>query len=134
MIYTDGACSGNPGPGGWGAILMHGETRKGLSGGKSETTNNRMELQAAIEALNANDYTFCLLDVNLQGDLSAPVARYLAKAGIPFVFATGYGSDGYDMVETFDATIIPKPIEPAILKRALKDALGKAGHGEHSDP
>lgn len=52
-IYTDGACSGNPGPGGWGAILVHGETRKELSGGDSETTNNRMELQAAIEALRA---------------------------------------------------------------------------------
>ena len=52
-IYTDGACSGNPGPGGWGAILMHGETRKELSGGETATTNNRMELQAAIEALNA---------------------------------------------------------------------------------
>ena len=52
-IYTDGACSGNPGPGGWGAILVHGETRKELSGGEPETTNNRMELQAAIEALNA---------------------------------------------------------------------------------
>ena len=52
-IYTDGACSGNPGPGGWGAILLHGETCKELSGGESETTNNRMELQAAIEALNA---------------------------------------------------------------------------------
>jgi ribonuclease HI len=53
IIYTDGACSGNPGPGGWGAILVHGETRKELSGGETETTNNRMELQAAIEALNA---------------------------------------------------------------------------------
>jgi ribonuclease HI len=53
IIYTDGACSGNPGPGGWGAILVHGETRKELSGGESETTNNRMELRAAIEALNA---------------------------------------------------------------------------------
>jgi ribonuclease HI len=52
-IYTDGACSGNPGPGGWGAILLHGEARKELSGGETETTNNRMELQAAIEALNA---------------------------------------------------------------------------------
>lgn len=52
-IYTDGACSGNPGPGGWGAILMHGETRKELYGGDGETTNNRMELQAAIEALKA---------------------------------------------------------------------------------
>ncbi len=52
-IYTDGACSGNPGPGGWGAILVHGENRKELSGGEPETTNNRMELQAAIEALGA---------------------------------------------------------------------------------
>jgi len=52
-IYTDGACSGNPGPGGWGAILVHGKTRKELSGGETETTNNRMELQAAIEALKA---------------------------------------------------------------------------------
>ncbi len=52
-IYTDGACSGNPGPGGWGAILVHGRTQKELSGGETETTNNRMELQAAIEALNA---------------------------------------------------------------------------------
>lgn len=53
IIYTDGACSGNPGPGGWGAILVYGETRKELSGGEAETTNNRMELQAAIEALSA---------------------------------------------------------------------------------
>jgi ribonuclease HI len=52
-IYTDGACSGNPGPGGWGAILISGEHRKELNGGEAETTNNRMELTAAIEALNA---------------------------------------------------------------------------------
>ncbi len=52
-IYTDGACSGNPGPGGWGAILISGEHRKELSGGEGATTNNRMELTAAIEALNA---------------------------------------------------------------------------------
>ena len=52
-IYTDGACSGNPGPGGWGAILVHGQNRKELYGGEFETTNNRMELRAAIEALNA---------------------------------------------------------------------------------
>lgn len=53
VIYTDGACSGNPGPGGWGAILMWGEHRKELSGGESVTTNNRMELMAAISALEA---------------------------------------------------------------------------------
>ncbi|MBQ6374367.1 MAG: ribonuclease HI [Clostridia bacterium] len=50
-IYTDGACSGNPGPGGWGAILMYGEKRLELSGYAPHTTNNRMELQALIEAL-----------------------------------------------------------------------------------
>ncbi|UUX48721.1 ribonuclease HI [Nisaea acidiphila] len=50
-IYTDGACSGNPGPGGWGAILRYGDAEKELSGGDKETTNNRMELMAAITAL-----------------------------------------------------------------------------------
>ncbi len=53
VIYTDGACSGNPGPGGWGAILMYGELKKELSGGEKMTTNNRMELMAAISALSA---------------------------------------------------------------------------------
>ena len=46
--YTDGACSGNPGPGGWGALLLAGDHKKELTGGASETTNNRMELSAAI--------------------------------------------------------------------------------------
>ena len=50
-IYTDGACSGNPGPGGWGAVLKYGAHEKELSGGAAETTNNRMELTAVIEAL-----------------------------------------------------------------------------------
>jgi ribonuclease HI len=52
-IWTDGACSGNPGPGGWGAILVAGERRKELHGGEADTTNNRMELMAAIMALEA---------------------------------------------------------------------------------
>ena len=52
-IYPDGACSGNPGPGGWGAILKAGEAERELSGGEEETTNNRMELTAVIESLNA---------------------------------------------------------------------------------
>lgn len=51
IIYTDGACSGNPGPGGWGSILMIGENKKEISGGKKDTTNNVMELTAVIEAL-----------------------------------------------------------------------------------
>jgi ribonuclease HI len=53
VVYTDGACSGNPGPGGWGAILMAGTKRKELHGGEANTTNNRMELMAAIGALEA---------------------------------------------------------------------------------
>jgi ribonuclease HI len=52
-IFTDGACKGNPGPGGWGAILRMGEHEKELSGGERQTTNNRMELMGAIEALKA---------------------------------------------------------------------------------
>ena len=52
-IYTDGACSGNPGPGGWAAILMAGGVKKELSGGERDTTNNRMELMAVIEGLSA---------------------------------------------------------------------------------
>lgn len=55
-IYTDGACSGNPGPGGWGAILMYKENKKEISGGKKDTTNNVMELTAVIEALKLLKY------------------------------------------------------------------------------
>ena len=52
-IYTDGACSGNPGPGGWGSVLMYNGHRRELSGGERQTTNNRMELMAVIQALEA---------------------------------------------------------------------------------
>lgn len=53
IIHTDGACSGNPGPGGWGAVLQYGDKEKELSGGEADTTNNRMELMGAIMALEA---------------------------------------------------------------------------------
>ncbi|MBC6402464.1 MAG: ribonuclease HI [Hyphomonadaceae bacterium] len=53
VIYTDGACSGNPGPGGWGVLMRFGEVERELCGGEAETTNNRMELTAAIEGLRA---------------------------------------------------------------------------------
>ena len=53
IIYTDGACKGNPGPGGWGVLMLSGERRRELHGGEPMTTNNRMELTAAIEALRA---------------------------------------------------------------------------------
>ena len=52
-IFTDGACSGNPGPGGWGAVLRYGEVEKEMNGGEPATTNNRMELMAAIMAIEA---------------------------------------------------------------------------------
>lgn len=52
-IYTDGACSGNPGPGGWGAVLRYGKTEKEISGAEPDTTNNRMELTAAIKSLES---------------------------------------------------------------------------------
>ncbi len=72
IIYTDGACSGNPGPGGWGAILQYGEHKKELSGYMEGTTNNRMELFAAISALGALKEP---CDVTLYSDSS-----YLVKA------------------------------------------------------
>lgn len=61
-IWTDGACSGNPGPGGWGAVLVHGAHQRELCGGASDTTNNRMELTAAIEALTALKRS-CVVDL-----------------------------------------------------------------------
>ncbi len=60
IIYTDGACSGNPGPGGWAAILIYGEHRKTLYGAVDNTTNNRMEMTAAIEALKALKRPCCV--------------------------------------------------------------------------
>jgi ribonuclease HI len=62
-IYTDGACSGNPGPGGWGAVLTFGDREKELKGGEELTTNNRMELMAAISALEALKFP-CVVDLH----------------------------------------------------------------------
>lgn len=64
-VYTDGACSGNPGPGGWGALLVFGRVEKELCGGATNTTNNRMEMTAAIEALKALNRT---CDIHLHTD------------------------------------------------------------------
>lgn len=74
-IYTDGACSGNPGPGGWGAILMYKGTKKEISGAKANTTNNIMELSAVIEALKLLKYP---CKVNLYSD-SAYVVNAFAQ-------------------------------------------------------
>lgn len=61
-LYTDGACSGNPGAGGWGAVLLFGEHKKEISGGEKETTNNRMEISAVIEGLKQLKFP-CKVDV-----------------------------------------------------------------------
>ena len=75
-IYTDGACSGNPGPGGWGAILMYKDAKKEISGGKKETTNNVMELTAVIEALKLLKYP---CKVSLYSDSAYVVNAFLQK-------------------------------------------------------
>ena len=72
-IYTDGACRGNPGPGGWGAILVYGKHEKELSGGEAHTTNNRMELSGVIAALSALKEEPC--EVTLTTD-----SKYVADA------------------------------------------------------
>ena len=80
LIYTDGACSGNPGPGGWGAILMYKEHKKEISGGEKETTNNIMEITAVINALKQlkKPYKF---DVEVYSD-SAYVVNAFNKGWI----------------------------------------------------
>ncbi|NNJ74984.1 MAG: ribonuclease HI [Anderseniella sp.] len=124
-IYTDGACSGNPGPGGWGAILVHGGTRKELSGGETETTNNRMELQAAIEALNALKRP-CKVAVYTD---SVYVRDGITK------WIKGWERNGW-------RTAAKKPVKNAELWQALQTALqphdidwhwvkGHAGHPEN---
>ena len=77
-IYTDGACSGNPGPGGWAAILMYKGEKKELSGGKKDTTNNIMEVTAVIEGLKALKYP---CEVDLYSD-SAYVINAFSKGWI----------------------------------------------------
>lgn len=71
-IYTDGACSGNPGPGGWAAVLIYGDKKREISGGERQTTNQRMEMKAAVEALKALKYP---CRVNLYSD-----SAYLVNA------------------------------------------------------
>ena len=124
-IYTDGACSGNPGPGGWGAILIAGEHRKELNGGEAETTNNRMELTAAIEALNALKRP-CTVDLYTD---SVYVRDGITK------WIHGWRRNGW-------RTADKKPVKNAELWQALETALkrhkvdwhwvkGHAGHPEN---
>lgn len=123
-IYTDGACSGNPGPGGWGAILRFGEHEKELNGGDFETTNNRMELMAAIESLNALKRP---CTVNLYTD-----SQYV-KGGITG-WIEGWKRNGWK-------TAAKKPVKNVELWEALEEARGRhdvhwhwvKGHAGHPD-
>jgi len=125
LIWTDGACSGNPGPGGWGALLRSGEHEKELCGGEENTTNNRMELQAAIEALNALKQPS---EVELYTD-----SQYV-KGGMTG-WIIGWKKNGWK-------TSAKKPVKNEELWRALDEAVsrhkinwhwvkGHAGHAEN---
>jgi ribonuclease HI len=124
-IFTDGACSGNPGPGGWGAILRWDGQERELSGGEAETTNNRMELTAAIEALRALKRA---VRVDLHTD------SVYVKDGIT-KWIHGWKAKGWK-------TAAKKPVKNQDLWRALDEALadhevtwhwvkGHAGHPEN---
>jgi len=108
IIYTDGACSGNPGPGGWGALLIYGETRKEIMEGAFETTNNRMELMAAIEALNILKEP---CKVNLHTD------SIYVKDGIT-KWIENWKQNGW-------RTAARKPVKNADLWQALDDAVSR---------
>ncbi len=105
-IWTDGACSGNPGPGGYGAILQFGEREKELSGGESATTNNRMELMAAIVALEALSRP-CAVDLHTDSQyVRNGVTQWLA----------GWKARGWRTADR-------KPVKNAELWRRLEEAF-----------
>lgn len=124
-IWTDGACSGNPGPGGWGALLRYGSSEKELFGGEADTTNNRMELTAAIEALNALKKP-CKVELTTD-------SQYV-KGGITG-WIYGWKKNGWK-------TAAKKPVKNDDLWKALDEAVtrhevnwhwikGHAGHAEN---
>lgn len=124
IIYTDGACSGNPGPGGWGAIMRFGDHEKELNGGSFETTNNRMELTAAIEALNALKRP-CTVELHTD-------SQYV-KGGITG-WIEGWMRNGWK-------TAAKKPVKNVELWQALEEARARhdvswhwvKGHAGHPD-
>ena len=107
-IWTDGACSGNPGPGGWGAILRFGEREKELSGGELLTTNNRMELTAAISALEALKRA-CEVDMHTD-------SQYLRQGVMGWMF--GWKKNGWRTADR-------KPVKNEDLWRRLDEATGR---------
>jgi ribonuclease HI len=124
-VFTDGACSGNPGPGGWGAILKFGDTEKELKGGEAHTTNNRMELMAAISALEALKKP-CVVDLTTD-------SQYVRKGITEWIH--GWKRNGW-------RTSDKKPVKNVDLWQRLDAALkahdvrwhwikGHAGHDEN---
>lgn len=77
----------------------------------------------ALSFISQGSYTFCLLDINLQGDLSTPVARKLTQEKIPFVFASGYGSEGHEIADAYTVPLLTKPIDVKELSQILKSIL-----------
>lgn len=108
IIHTDGACSGNPGPGGWGAVLQYGGHVKELKGGEPLTTNNRMELTAAIEALNALKRP-CAIELHTD---SQYVKDGLTK------WINGWKRNGWKTADK-------KPVKNAELWQALDEAVSR---------
>ena len=111
IIYTDGACSGNPGPGGWGAVLMYKENKKEISGGKKDTTNNVMEITAVIEGLKLLKYP---CEVEIYSD-SSYVVNCFEKGWIYNWMKNNWKTSGKDPVknqelwkELYDLTKIHK--------------------------
>ena len=124
IIHTDGACSGNPGPGGWGAIFDYSGTRKELYGGEANTTNNRMELTAAIEALKALTRA-CKVEMHVD-------SQYV-KDGIT-KWITNWQRNGWKTADK-------KPVKNVELWQALAEAIKRhdiswhwvKGHAGHPD-
>ena len=106
VIHTDGACSGNPGPGGWGAILDYNGTRKELFGGEPDTTNNRMELKAAIEAINALKRA-CAVEMHVD-------SNYVKDGITKWIF--GWKKNGWKTADK-------KPVKNVELWQALDEAI-----------
>jgi len=110
-IYTDGACKGNPGPGGWGVLLLAGDLRKELCGGERLTTNNRMELQAVIEALRALKKP-CSVDLHLDSE-------YVRKGITEWIH--GWKARGW-------RTADKKPVKNVELWQQLDALVAGSGH------
>ncbi len=108
IVFTDGACSGNPGPGGWGAIMRFGDVEKELKGGEAHTTNNRMELMAAISALEALKKS-CVVDLTTD-------SQYVRQGITAWIH--GWKKNGWKTADR-------KPVKNEELWKRLDAALGR---------